>query len=330
MKLLFLGGTRFVGMHMVSAALARGHEVTLFHRGSTGPDLFPGVETILGDRTKDLDLLKGRNWDAVVDSSGYEPATVAASAEALKESAPIYLFISTISVYEPSVTAIKEEDKLQEAPEGMPLTGITPGSYGPLKVLCEREVSRVYGDSSIIVRPGLVVGPGDYTDRFTYWPLRMKQGAEVLVPNRPDQQWQMIDGRDLGEFTIHLLEAGARGVFNGVGPASHKTMGEYLEETRLAANPECKLVWVDEEFLKERDVQEWSDMPFFLWSSNGPESSNVDLSKALANGLVLRQIGETVRDLLLWKAAQTNPEDLKTGLSRERQAELLAELSLKH
>lgn len=315
---------------MVSAALARGHEVTLFHRGSTGPDLFPGVESILGDRTKNLDLLKGRRWDAVVDSSGYEPATVAASAEALKESAPIYLFVSTISVYEPSATPIKEEDAFVAIPDGMSLTGVTGESYGPLKVLCEREVARVYGDKAIIVRPGLVVGPGDYTDRFTYWPLRMKQGSEILVPNRPDLQWQMIDGRDLGDFTIHLLDAGARGVFNAVGPASSKSMGEYLEETRLVANPDCKLVWVDEDFLKERDVHEWSELPFFVWSSNGPEGLSVDVSKAVASGLVLRPHGDTVRDLMVWKAAQENPENLKTGLSRERQAELLAELSLKH
>ncbi len=325
MKLLFIGGTRFVGMHMVSAALARGHEVTLFHRGSTGPDLFPGVDTILGDRTKDLGLLQGKTWDAVVDSSGYEPATVAASAEALKPLAPVYLFVSTISVYEPSETPIREDDALPPIPDGMPLTGVTGESYGPLKVLCEQEVERVYGENALIMRPGLVVGPGDYTDRFTYWPLRMTQGNEILVPNRPDQPWQMIDGRDLGEFAIHLLESGARGVFNGVGPASKKTMVEYLEETRRAANPDCKLVLVEEAFLQEREVQEWVDLPFFLWSSSGPKSLNVDNSRALQNGLTLRPVGNTVRDLLAWKAGLADPSGLTTGMTKERQDELLAE-----
>ncbi len=323
MRILFLGGTKFVGRHMAEAALRGGHEITLFHRGTTGVDAFPGSDKILGDRTKNLDLLKGRTWDAVIDSSGYEPATVAASAEALKGSVGRYAFVSTISVYPPKVEPHREDSEVMEAPEGMPLTGITPESYGPLKVLCEREVQRVFGDASVVVRPGLVVGPGDHTDRFTYWPMRMRAGADVLIPDHLELEWQWIDARDLGEFTVKLVEYGATGVYNGVGPAKKATMAEVLETVRKTANGGARTVLVSEEFLKEQGIEQWSDLPFVLWRSEGPNPMIANIDRSLARGMRLRPMEETVRDLVAWKEARPNPQELVTGMSLERQAQIL-------
>ncbi len=316
MKILFLGGTRFVGRHMAEAAIRTGHDVTVFHRGTTGGDSFQGAETILGDRTKDLSTLLDRSWDAVVDSCGYYPAHVASSAEALAGKVERYLFVSSISVYRPKAEPLTEHDPVGEAFEGMSLTEMSPESYGPLKVLCEREVQRVFGDKAIIVRPGLVVGPGDYTDRFTYWPWRIRQGGDVLCADVPELRWQCIDGRDLGEFAIGLLEQGASGVFSDTGPAEPLTMRENLELLRSMLDSDARFVWADMEFLKVQGVGEWSDLPFVLFDPM--ENLMADVSKGVANGLKFRSAGETVRDLLAWKDAQGS--GLATGLSDERQA----------
>ena len=251
------------------------------------------------------------------------PGVVSASAEALKDSVGHYAFVSTISVYPPAETPHKEDSEVLEATEGMDLTAFTAETYGALKILCEREVQRVYGEKSVIVRPGLVVGPGDHTDRFSYWPVRMLVGGDVLVPDNADMEWQWIDARDLGEFTVSLVERGISGAFNGVGPAQKTTMGEVLAETQRIANPDARLVMVEEQFLKDQGVEQWSDLPFVLWSSEGKNPMIADISKSLAHGMTLRPIAETVSDLVAWRKTLPDPQALVTGLSAEKQAELL-------
>lgn len=321
MKILFIGGTRFVGRHMAEAAVRRGHKVTLFHRGATGGFSTAGMATVLGDRTKNLDFLGGGKWDAVVDTCGYLPSDVSLSARKLQARTSRYLFVSSISVYQESDQPHTEDECLQDAIVGMSMDTITPENYGPLKAMCEREVQRTYGDRALIVRPGLVVGPGDYTDRFTYWPVRIRGGGDVLAPNLPHFKWQMIDGRDLGEFAISLIEQDADGVYNAVGPNEPLLMKDALERIRQAVNPQARFVWADPEFLREEGVEEWTDMPFMVF--NGKEGLLADIAKGLGDGLTFRSLEETVKDTLAWKDLQPNPEDLHTGLPLQTQGNIL-------
>jgi 2'-hydroxyisoflavone reductase len=239
---------------------------------------------------------------------------------ALAESVNRYHFISSISVYRPKPEAISEDDPVSEPFDGMSLTEMSPENYGPLKVLCEREVQRLYGDRATIVRPGLVVGPGDYTDRFSYWPHRLQAGGDVLVPDIPKLLWQCIDGRDLGEFVVGLLERQTRGVFSATGPAEPRPMRENLERLRATLNRSAHLVWVDVEFLRAQGVQEWSEMPFVVYEPEEGLIANV--SKAVANGLRFRPMEETAKDVLAWRESQPE-KPLAAGLSDERHAELL-------
>ncbi|MEW6402172.1 MAG: NAD-dependent epimerase/dehydratase family protein, partial [Chloroflexota bacterium] len=206
MKILIIGGTRFLGRHLVNSARARGHEVTLFNRGQTNPDLFRRVEKIWGDREKDLDQLKGRNWDAVIDTCGYVPRVVRMSAEALKESVENYVFISSLSIYPDfRKRGLNETDPVAKLQDES-VEEVTGETYGPLKALCERVVQDVFGIDSLVIRPGLIVGPHDPTDRFTYWPVRVARGGDVLAPDGPDAFTQFIDARDLADFIVELLQ----------------------------------------------------------------------------------------------------------------------------
>jgi len=308
MKILILGGTKFLGRHLVEAALAAGHEVTLFNRGKTNPTLFQNAETILGDREHDIDRLAGRQWDAVIDVAGYVPRIVRLSAEALKGSAKKYVFISSISVYpEFRKIGINEGDpvgKLQDET----IEEINGETYGPLKALCEKAVQEIFGERALIVRPGLIVGPYDPTDRFTYWPMRVKRGGDMITPDDPDGPVQIIDVRDLSEFIIKLIESGASGVYNATGPDTVLTFGEMLDACRRVTGSVCNFQWASAEFLKEHEVAPWSDMP--VWIPDTEEDAGfarVDISKALNAGLKFRPLEETVRDTMQW--AQMRPED---------------------
>jgi 2'-hydroxyisoflavone reductase len=283
--------------------------VTIFTRGETNPELFPDVEDLRGDRDGGLDALRGREWDAAIDTSGQIPRVVRQSAELLREHVPHYTFTSSISAYASFETGPSEDDAAhtEEPPDETNME-----FYGQRKAACERVVQEVYGDSALIIRPGLIVGPHDPTGRFTYWPHRLARGGDVLAPEPRDAQVQIIDVRDLAEWMVRLAEEGASGFFNATGPAEHLTMEQLLEACRATLNPEAHLVWVDDDLLREREVGEWMELPLWLID---PESSGMlatDNSKAIAHGLTFRPLEEIIRatlaDATLTDAAGMKPE----------------------
>jgi 2'-hydroxyisoflavone reductase len=338
MKLLLLGGTMFLGRHLAAAALHGGHEVTLFHRGQTGADLFPEAEHILGDRMGPLDALAGRSWDVVVDTSAYFPDMVKASAGLLGKSIGQYIFVSTISVYSdvshPGLTesAPRTEltpTQLEEAYE-LRRQGVARGSalghlYGGLKTACEVETERAMGDRGLIIRPGLIVGPHDYSDRFTYWVRRLDRGGEVLSPGSPERRIQFIDARDLAEWMLRMAESSAFGVYQATGPETPIAMGEFLGACSKASGNPARLHWVSEDFLAAEKVGPWMEMP--LWVPDTPDSRGfmeMDCSKAIQAGLTFRPVLEIVRDTLDWDRGRPQDEVMKAGMTAEREAELLA------
>ena len=329
MRLLVLGGTRFLGRAAVEAALARGHEVTLFNRGKTNPELFPEVGKLRGDRDGDLEALRGRAWDAVIDPSGYVPRLVRASAELLRGAVGHYVFVSSISVYaEPqppgfdeSAPLIELEDSAQEDIRA------GPEAYGGLKALCEEVVAEAFPDAHVNVRAGLIVGPHDPSGRFTYWPLRLAAGGTVLAPGEPTRQVQFVDVRDLADWMVSIAEARTVGTFNATGPEPPVTMRQLLETCDAVGGADARLEWVGEPFLLEQRVGEWMELP--LWVS---EAENwflqADVSRALQAGLRFRPLADTVRDTLMW--AQESAAPLVTpgqagtaGLDPQRERELL-------
>jgi len=326
MKLLVLGGTRFVGRHLVEAALARGHEVTLFHRGEHGAHLFPELERVRGDRERDLGALAGRRWDAVLDTSAYVPRVARIAAEALRDAAELYLFVSTVSVYDTGAPLPLREDSPLAVLEDPDTEEVDSDTYGGLKVLCERAVEAALPGRKLVVRPGLIVGPDDYTDRFPYWPRRVAEGGEVLAPGDPGRFWQFVDVRDLGAWMVGMVEAGRTGRFNVDGPRRAWTVGEVLATCREVSGSGAELTWVPEEFLLARGVEPWTELPF--WFPEGDAALrgayDVDVDRAVEAGLVFRPLAETVRDTLEWDRSRPEEEGgRKAGLSREREREVL-------
>ena len=327
MRILIIGGTRFLGRHLVESALAYSHDVTLFNRGKSNPGLFPQLETIIGDREQDVNKLEGRIWDAVIDVAGYVPRIVRLSAEILKENVARYVFISTISVYADFKTVGIDESYPVGKLENETVEEITGETYGPLKALCEQAVQDIYGERALIVRPGLIVGPHDPTDRFTYWPVRVARGGDVLAPQKPEAAIQVIDVRDLADFTIKLIQDNASGIYNATGPDYDLTIGKLLEVSKQASNSNADFKWASVDFLNQHKVEAWSDMP--TWVPDDEEGvgfSRIDVSKAINAGLKFRPLEETVRDTLAW--AQTRPVDhaWRAGLTAEREAQVLADL----
>jgi 2'-hydroxyisoflavone reductase len=324
MKLLLLGGTVFLGRHIVQSALERGHEVTIFTRGMHNPDLFPEVEKLRGDRNKDLSPLQGRTWDAVIDTCGYVPREVRNSAEFLADSVGHYTFISSISVYADFATAGMDESAPVGTMEDPTIEEVTGETYGPLKGLCEQAAEEAMPGRTLVIRPGLIVGPNDPTDRFTYWPHRIDQGGVVLAPGVPDHHIQFIDVRDLAEWNVRMVENRITGIYNATGPDYALSMGTLLQSCIEASGNDAELEWVAEEFLLEKGVAPWSDMP--LWLPDTAEYAGfdaVDCRKAFADGLTFRSVDETVADTLAWD--RTLPQrDLRAGISREREEELLS------
>jgi 2'-hydroxyisoflavone reductase len=317
-RLLVLGGTKFLGRAAVEAALARGHEVTLFNRGETNPELFPEAERLRGDRTGDLSALQGREWDAVLDPSGYIPAVVRASAKLLADAADHYLFVSSVSAYA-DLSRSNDEDgplaELGDMPDDRLLEDFA--NYGALKVLCERAVAEELGDRHAVVRPGLIVGAHDQTGRFTYWPHRLARGGEVLAPAPAEREVQFIDVRDLGPWLVDLSERRATGTYNATHPG--RSWGEVLETCRAVAGSHATLTWVPDGFLVEHGVGEWMELPMWIQSTDEAGIHETDVSRAVTAGLAFRPLDETVRDAL--ELARTTPE---AGLAPEREAELLA------
>lgn len=323
MDLLILGGTRFVGRHLVTVALERGHRVTLFNRGQSAPDLFPEVETLKGDRDGDLSALRGRKWDAVVDTCGYVPRVVRDSAELLADAVDRYVFVSSISVYADSLPPGADESAPLAIIEDESTEEVTGEAYGALKALCERAAEKAMPGQVINVRPGLIVGPQDPTGRFAYWPVRMARGGEVLAPGSPDRQVQFVDARDLGSWLVSMAEGGEPGAYNATGPESTLTMGSFLEECAEVAGSDVGFTWVNDDFLEERDVVPFVELPLWL-----PERyaglSAVDNSRAVAAGLRFRAVNETVRDVLEYERGLHDAQ-YDAGLNPERERELLQE-----
>jgi 2'-hydroxyisoflavone reductase len=314
LKLLVLGGTQFVGRAVAEAALARGHELTLFHRGRTNPALFPQAEHVHGDRERDLTALEGRAFDAVVDTSGYVPDVVRASVEAL--SGIHYVFVSSISVYSDLTVGPSEDSPMYTEGDG----------YGALKAACERELP---GDAQV-VRPGLIVGPHDPTYRFTYWVDRIARGGDVVAPAPPERRVQLIAVRDLAEWLVRCAENRTSGVFNAVGPERELTMGDVLDACVGVTGGDARLHWLDPALLKERGVGEWMDLPLWVFDSEYRGMLHTDNSRAVAAELTFRPLDETVRDTLAWirSGEPIIRDDLaeeRPGLTPEREAELLSE-----
>jgi len=320
-RLLVLGGTKFLGRHAVDAALADGHEVTTFTRGRTNPDLFPDVEHLHGDRDGDLAALEAGRWDGVVDTSGYVPRIVRQSAELLRDRVDRYVFVSSISVYADFSAPVDESTPLEELED--------PGSesieehYGALKAACERVVEEVYGERSARVRAGLIVGPHDPTDRFTYWPRRIALGGDVLAPGDPEAPVQFIDARDLGRWLVELALEGPGGTFNATGPDEPLTFAALLERARTATGSDANVVWVDDQPVLDAGVQPWTELPLWLPGTEYAGLPRADVSRARAAGLRYRPVEETVADTLAWD--RTVPGDRPT-LSHEREQAILAAL----
>ena len=327
MRILILGGTRFLGRHLVEAALAHGHEVTLFNRGKSNPDLFPQLETIIGDREHDVNKLNGHIWDAVIDVAGYVPRIVRLSAEVLKENVARYVFISTISVYRDFKQISIDESYPVGKLEDATIEEITGETYGPLKALCEQIVQDTYRERALIVRPGLIVGPHDPTDRFTYWPVRVARGGEVLAPQKPEAAIQVIDVRDLADFIIKLIQDNASGIYNATGPNYDLTIGNLLEVSKQVTGSNADFKWASVDFLNQYKVEAWSDMP--TWVPDDEEGigfSRVNVSRAIAAGLTFRPLEETVRDTLAWAQSRPPDHEWRAGLTAEREVQVLAAL----
>jgi len=324
-RILVLGGTVFLGRHLVAAALAAGHEVTTLNRGSQNLPEQTHVEKLIADRDDCLSLLCGKNFDAVIDTCGYQPQVVEKSVKALKdlkEQIQNYVFISSISAYgDFSRLGLTEEDPVK-------YTGSGEGDYGSLKADCEKIVSDNI-TNSLVIRPGLIVGPFDQSDRFSYWPWRIAQGGDVLCPGKPERTIQFIDVRDLADWVITLVENNVHGCFNATGPQRPLTMGAFLEECLVTINNDCRLIWLSDEKLEALEVQPWMQMPLWL-----PQSSQdwagfmqFNCSKAFAAGLTTRPLAETIVAVLDWDKARPEPVVRKAGLTLAEESKyLLAQL----
>ena len=315
MKLLVLGGSLFVGRHVVEAALERGYEVTLFNRGRTNASLFPGAEHLVGDRDGDLSMLAARTWDAVVDTSGYVPRIVRSSAELLAGSGH-YTFVSSISAYRDFIEiGINEEHPLAALPED---SEDVDRFYGALKALSEDVVRSVFAERALIVRAGLIVGPYDWTNRFGWWMQRVARGGDLLVPDVSDR-WlvQIVHGRDLAEWMLDMAERGAGGTFNAT--SAPFPMEGALAAAAAVAGVEIDFVRVDEDWLVGQGVEPFEELPLWLASGRHPEFRGffaVDVSRALAAGLVHRPISETVADALAWQGDVVKKDYGPTALAR--------------
>lgn len=336
LRILILGGTGFTGPFQVKYALSRGHKVTVFNRGKTHPSELPKeAEQLIGDRNGQLDALKGRKWDVCVDIPTTLPVWVRDAAQILQGNVDRYVFISTISVYsdvskpgsDESAPLLKYEgaDAMKETQATLRTSNFR--LYGPLKALAEAEVEKWFPGKALIIRPGLIVGPGDESDRFTYWPVRVDRGGEVLAPGNPSDPVQFIDARDLAEWAIRMAELGTTGIFNATGPKSKLTMGEMLDGIKKATKSNAQFTWADADFLAAQKVRPWSDMPVWV-PPRGDEAgfSLISIKKALARGLTFRSIGDTTQATLEWFHKQTADRQakLRAGITAQRETEVLA------
>lgn len=323
MSILILGGTGFIGPHLVEYAMQNGHRITLFNRGRTNTHLFPSVEKLVGDRDTDLSALEGRQWDAVIDNSGYTPQQVELSVNLLKNACDQYLFTSTRSVYTEYTQAVMDED----APVGpKDIPEAEWDGYGPNKVLAERIVQEGFGRRSTIARPPVIVGPGDRSDRFTYWVDRIDDGGDILVQGDYDDPIQFVDVRDLSEFYVHLVENSIAGIFNTEGPASALTTAGLVHGIKAITAVPSRFHRVDWDFLIAEGETPQGSLPF--WQPPRGRYLNygrMDNRRAIASGMTFRPLAVTARDTLEWHRTRSEEAQttLRVGLTREREAELL-------
>lgn len=333
MKLLILGGTKFLGRHLTQTALERGHEVTLFNRGRSNPGLFSGVEELRGDREGNWESLKGRRWDAVIDTSGYVSTKVRATAELLARAVEHYTFISSISVYADfSVPGLDEIAAVATLPPGGIEEESNTETYGARKSLCEMAAEQCMSGRVLKIRPGLIVGPYDPTDRFTYWVRRVAKGGEMLAPENPENPMQLIDVRDLADWTIRMVERGRVGVFNATGPQHSLNFGSMLEACKNTGGSTSGICWVDGQFLLDNGVAPWSDLPLWIPTKDKQYAGHfqVNSNRAFDSGLRCRPLVDTAHDILVWDRdrdlASEPVKDViarKVGLTPEREQELL-------
>ena len=326
LRILILGGTGFIGPHMVREALRRGHDVSLFNRGRTNNELFPDLELLVGDRNNGLEALEGGKWDVVVDNSGYVPRQVEDSARLLAPIVSHYLFVSTISVYGDFSKPINEDTAVGTMDDET-VEEVTGETFGPMKAMCEKRVlSQVGAGRTTILRPTYICGPGDRTDRYTYWPVRTMRGGEMLWPGTPDDDIQMIDVRDLANFTVDCLEQKITGTFNTVTTPGSFKMGDLLEDSLAVTAADMMPIWVDTDFIAAQKVGADGGLP--IWESPVGEAAGltkVDGSRATAAGLRNRPTRETARDTISWwkTLPQDRTEKLRAGLSADKEAEIL-------
>lgn len=320
-----LGGTRFVGRHVVEAAQLRGHHVTIFTRGVTGPTLFPEAEHRRGDRDGDLSSLEDGTWDVVVDTSGYFPRQVQATTELLHGRAERYLFVSSISAYAETARPGVDEDASTAVLDDTDVEEITTGTYGPLKAACEEIVRAAFPGGSVVVRPGLIVGPDDPTERFTYWVERLRRGGRVVAPAPTERPVQIIDVRDLAAWFVHLLEERHSGTFNAVGPAWPLSFGLLLQAGIEALGADAEVVWISEADLIGRGVQPWSELPLWITADEQDVGYRVDPSRAIRQGLRYRPLEATFRDTRDWIDRTARYEDgaPEAWLTPEKEAEIV-------
>ncbi|MEY9865751.1 NAD-dependent epimerase/dehydratase family protein [Peribacillus sp. RS7] len=337
MNILILGGTRFIGRYLVKAAIEKGHDVTLFNRGSN-PDVFGEIEQLRGDRDGDLEMLKERHWDAVIDTSGFIPRTVEKSCRLLNQ-VKHYTYISSCSVYkDPSKPGIDEngavhilnDAKVEEITRGTagPIYG---EYYGPLKSLSEKAAEKELPGKVLSIRAGQIVGPYDYTDRLPYWLKRIAEGGEVLSPGRPGRPIQFIDARDLAQWIIQMIEKSMTGAYNAVGPDYTLTMGRLLEDCKKVTRSNAAFTWVSEKFLMDNKVEPWGEMPLWIPEEfpfpGAKEPLNgflaFDNNKAINNGLTFRPLSETLEDIWDWEKNRPESADRKAGIHRQHESDLL-------
>jgi 2'-hydroxyisoflavone reductase len=324
MNILIIGGTIFLGRHIVEVAIRRGHTPTIFHRGKHNPHLFPDVEKLHGDRRSNVSALRGRTWDAVIDTCGYIQQDIRTVGAALKDATEHYTYISSISVYnDMSPRAITEDASVGEL-ENPDTEEITGETYGPLKALCERTAEEYFPGKTCVVRPGLIVGPDDFTNRFAYWPRRVARGGGMLAPGEPDQPVQFIDVRDLAEWIVLMAEQRQTGVFNATGPEHRITMAQFLDTCRTALEADTRPVWMDDAFLLEQHVAPFTELPLWV-PADSAGIHMVDCSRAIEAGLRFRPTEEVVRDTWAWDKANAEvaARSPHQPLTAEREAELL-------
>jgi 2'-hydroxyisoflavone reductase len=321
MKLLVIGGTRFLGRHLTEIALAEGHEVTLFHRGKTGADLFPGAEHVLGDRDGGLEKLNGRRWDAAIDTCGYVPRLVRAAAGYLADKVEHYTFVSSISVYRKFTHDMDESAEVAtlDDPTTEEITGET---YGALKALCETAAERAMPGRVLIARSGLIVGPYDPTDRFTYWVRRIATGGRYLAPAPPEAPVQVIHAADQAAWFLRMAEGRRTGVFNVTGPREPVAMGDLFRICREVSGSNAEPEWVPVEFLVERKAELWNEIPLVPPPEEGGILA-VNIDRALRDGLTFRSTVQVVRETLAWDMSRPPGTTLKSGLTADREAKLL-------